>query len=405
MSWTGPKELKAQLAQLWERGELLRDLVTGATRFPLRLTLKTPGSADITDRFDAVRKWVAELTTMDAVRIAWREVQHRVQGAQKLPASVWIETVDDAMRWLGKRRERESFAAQVHATRQTHPALLLWLERRPLRALELGTEWPRLLAVISWLIAHPRPDMYLRQVDLPGVHSKFIEMHRNVLTELLDLALPADAIDHGKTGTNQFAARYGFLDKPSRIRFRLLDPALPIIAGTRYADVTLDAENFSRMALTVTRAFITENEINFLAFPPVRDALVIFGAGYGWSALARAAWLNNCSIHYWGDIDTHGFGILDQLRAEFDHVESFLMDRATLDTHVSVWGIEDKPLLADLQRLTRDEQALYDALRDNRIRTGLRLEQEHIGFHWLTRKLQELVDDTHASSSVTRSYD
>jgi hypothetical protein len=33
---------------------LLRDAVTGNARFPLRLALKVPGSADITDRFDAV---------------------------------------------------------------------------------------------------------------------------------------------------------------------------------------------------------------------------------------------------------------------------------------------------------------------------------------------------------------
>jgi hypothetical protein len=51
VSWTGPKELKAQLARLWERGELLDDAVTGHARFPLRLSSKSPNSADITDRF------------------------------------------------------------------------------------------------------------------------------------------------------------------------------------------------------------------------------------------------------------------------------------------------------------------------------------------------------------------
>lgn len=393
MSWTGPKELKAQLVQLWERGELLRDLVSGNTRFPLRLTLKSPTSADITDRFEAVRNWVAELTASDILRIEWREVQHRVQGAQKLPVSVWIETIDDALRWLGKHRERERFNAQLYATQQSHPAIMSWLERRPMRALELSAEWPRLMAVVSWLIAHPRPGIYLRQVDLPGIHSKFIEHHRNVLIELLDLALPVGAINHDKVGTSQFAARYGFLDKPLRIRFRLLDSTHQLIADSTDADVTLDAKNFSCLSLGVTRAFITENEINFLAFPPVRHAIVIFGAGYGWEALSRTAWLNKCSIHYWGDIDTHGFGILNQLRSAFDHVESFLMDRATLDAHALVWGVEDKPLLADLHRLTPEERALYDDLRDNRLRTGLRLEQEHIGFHWLKRELEKLVDN------------
>lgn len=53
-----------------------------------------------------------------------------------------------------------------------------------------------------------------RQVDLPGVHSKFIEAHRGVLAALLDLALPVDAVDITKAGVSQFAARYGFLEKP-----------------------------------------------------------------------------------------------------------------------------------------------------------------------------------------------
>jgi hypothetical protein len=390
--WTGAKELKAQLARLWERGELLRDLVTGNARFPLRLSLKSPSSADITDRFDAVRAWAAELGAMDCVRIEWQEVRHRVQGAQKLPAGVWIDTVEDALAWLGKRREWDRFSAQVATTRQTHPAVLPWLEKRPLQALALSTEWPRLLDVVAWLVAHPRPGIYLRQVDLPGVHSKFIETHRSVLAELFDLALPADAVDVGKTGVGQFAARYGFLEKPTRIRLRVLDPALQAVPGATCPDVTLDADSFSRLTLAVRRVFITENETNFLAFPQVRDAIVIFGAGYGWDALARSRWLKHCAIHYWGDIDTHGFGILDQLRGYFAHVESFLMDRATLDAHAAVWGNEDKPLSADLHRLTPDEKTLYDDLRDNRIRAGLRLEQEHIGFRWLARRLQQLLD-------------
>ena len=399
MTWTGPKELKAQLTRLWERGELLRDAVTGNVRFPLRMSLKSPTSADITDRFNEVREWAAELAATSSVRVEWQELRHRVQGAQKLPACVWVETLDDALTWLGKRKDWERFSAQVSTTRQIHPALLSWLERRPQQALELSAEWPQLLAVVIWLVDHQRPGIYLRQVDLPGVHSKFIEAHRGVLAELLDLALPVDAVDSGKTGISQFSARYGFLEKPTRIRFRVLDPSIRVVPGLTSPDVTLDADSFSCLDLNAQRVFITENETNFLAFPPACNAIVIFGAGYGWDALSRSRWLNNCSIHYWGDIDTHGFGILDQLRGHFDHVVSFLMDRATLDEHASVWGSEDKPLRVDLHRLTPEESALYDALRDNRIRPGLRLEQEHIGFHWLSHRLQHL-DGTGTSNSA-----
>ncbi|PSJ16161.1 DUF3322 domain-containing protein [Nitrosomonas supralitoralis] len=401
MTWTGPKELKSQLVRLWERGEFLRDVVTGNARFPLRLSLKSPSSADITDRFEAVRAWAAELAATNSVRVDWQELRHRVQGAQKLPASVWVESLENTLSWLGKRREWERFSAQVSVTRQTHPALLPWLEKRPLQALELSVEWPQLLAVVTWLVEHPRSGLYLRQVDLPGVHSKFIEAHRSVLAELLDLTLHTDAVDHSKTGIGQFSARYGFLEKPTRIRFRVLDPAIRAVPGSVCPDVTLDADSFSLLTIPVRRVFITENETNFLAFPQVDDAIVIFGAGYGWDALARSHWLQNCSIHYWGDIDTHGFGILDQLRGYFDHVDSFLMDRSTLDAHTAVWGSEDKPLRMDLHRLTPKESALYDDLRDNRIRGKLRLEQEHIGFHWLAQCLEQLLDDTTAPHSGT----
>ncbi len=397
MTWTRPHELKAQLLRLWTRGDLLRAVVTGQAHFPLRLSLKSPHSTDITERFNEVRDWAAELAATNAVRVEWQTLRHRIQGAQKLPVSVWVESLDDALTWLGKRKDGERFAAQVAVTRQTHPALLPWLEKRPLQALELVAEWPPLLAIVTWLVAHPRPGIYMRQVDLPGVHSKFIETHRGVLTELLDLALPLSAVDRSKTGISQFAARYGFLEKPMRIRFRVLDPTILIVPGSASPDVTLDADSFSRLDLDLQRVFITENETNFLAFPPVVHALVIFGAGYGWDALARSHWLKHCAIHYWGDIDTHGFGILDQLRGHFAHVNSLLMDRATLQAHADVWGHEEKPLRVDLQRLTAAERALYDDLRDNRIRVGLRLEQEHIGFHWLTHRLQLLDDPTAAA--------
>lgn len=392
MKWSTPEDLRAQLARLWARGELLRDRVTGNVRFPLRLTLRTPASADVTDRFDAVRAWAAALAAATPLRIEWQEVRHRVQGAQRLPAGAWVESLADALAWLGKRREHERFCGLLALTRQAQPALLAWIEKRPLQALELSAEWPRLLAVVAWLVDHPRPGIYLRQVDLPGVHTKFIEAHRGVLAELLDLALPADAVDSSKTGVSQFAARYGFLEKPKRIRFRVLDPAIRVLSGPTYPDLSVDAESFSRLEIAVRRVFITENETNFLAFPPLRDAIVIFGAGYGWDALARSHWLNNCAMHYWGDIDTHGFAILDQLRGYFAHVDSFLMDRKTLEAHSAVWGSEDKPLRADLHRLRPEECALYDDLRDNRIRAGLRLEQEYVGFNWLGHRLELLPD-------------
>ncbi len=391
MSWTTASDLKAQLARLWERGELLRPLVTGETRFPQRLTLKGPSSSELVGCFEAVRGWIADLVAIPRIRIEWREVNHRVYGSQRLPQSLWVDTLDDALALIGKRADAASFDSLLALTHAKIPTLVPWLAKRPLQVVELAERWSRLLDIVAWMREHPRPGIYLRQVDIPGIHSKFIEAHRGVLSELFDLALPANVVADNLPGASQFARRYGFLGKPTRIRLRVLDEGLALVPGTALPDLTLDAGSFAKLDAPVRRAFITENETNFLAFPPVPDSIVIFGAGYGWDALANAEWLSNCSIHYWGDIDTHGFAILDQLRRRFAHAASFLMDQPTLMSHEALWGSEPDQVVHDLPSLTEAERALFDDLRDNRIRNNLRLEQERIGFGFVRDALADRI--------------
>ena len=415
MRWTPPADLRTQVRRLWDRGKILSSLATGETFFPIRLVLKRPSAAELRDHFDEARTWSASLRAMPHVRLTMREFRHRVSGANALPHEAWIDTVEDAVAWMGKQRETAAFRRVVEATGDRQPSLLPWLARRPLQALQLAGDWDRLLDVVGWLQDHPRPGVYLRQMDVPGVHSKFVEARRGVIGELLDCALPPESIDAGAAGAAGFARRYGFLDKPERIRFRVLDPARALLpgghiqdamhdAGTSVAgiggdgtgggciqDVTLDARTFAALDTGVSRVFITENEINFLAFPRMKDAMAIFGAGYGFESLGQAHWLARCRLFYWGDIDTHGFAILDELRGHFDQVESFLMDRDTFLAFESLWGTESSPIDRDLPRLTAGERALYDDLRDNRIGTNLRLEQERIGFAWVRNKLSRLA--------------
>ena len=393
VSWTTATELRSQVQRLWDQGRLLACLVDAGETFPLRLVLKTPRSAELSERFDAVRDWARALQAEAGAgyRLVQREARHRVIGANSLPDEAWVDTPADALRLIGKQRDARRFSAVIDATRDRLPVLLPWLGAQPLRALALAAEWPLLLDVVAWGAAHPRPGIHLRQVDLPGIHTKFIEEHRAVLSALLDLALPADAVDGRVTGAAQFAQRYGFRGKPIRVRFRILDAGRALLGTGVEEDITLGAEAFARLDPALSQVFITENEVNYLAFPPRADSLVIFGAGYGFEMLGAAPWLQRRAIHYWGDIDTHGFAILDQLRAHFAHVESFLMDRATLFAHRVHWVEEARPTLRDLSRLSPDERALFDDLRWKRLAdTPLRLEQERIGFGWVEAALATL---------------
>ncbi len=381
--WTTPDDLRQQVQRLWERGRLLAERVAPSGTFPLRLALKAPGSADWSDRFDAVRTWARSLQQQapQGYRVVLRDVRHRVLGHNAVPGEVWIDTLDDALALIGKQRAAQRFDALVAQARERQPALLPWLQAQALRALDLADDWPRLLDVVGWLQTHPRPGIYLRQVDLPGIHSKFIEAHRGVLAELLDRALPAEAID---AGSSRFEPRYGWRSKPVRVRLRVLDVRQALLPTGAEQDLTLTHEAFIQLNPAASRVFITENETNFLCFPPMEDALVIFGAGYGVDMLAQAGWLQQRRVGYWGDIDTHGFAILDQLRGVLPHAQAQLMDRDTLMAHRAQWVDEPEPVQRDLPRLRPAEQALYDELRWQRIEPrALRLEQERLSFGWV----------------------
>lgn len=391
MRWTTPADLKTQVKKFWDCGFLLAAVVGGEALFPRRLMLKGPDSRELSERFPEVRDWIAGLSAAaEYYRIEWRSINHRIIGTNEIPAAIWIDTLEDALALLGKRRAADQFAALVELTVDKQPELIPWLTRRPLRALELAEDWPRLLEIVAWLLRHPRPAIYLRQIDLPGVHSKFIEGHRGVLAELLDLVLPEEAIDATRTGVGGFCRRYGFLDKPSRVRFRVLDPNIRLLPGAADQDITLTQSAFASLDLPVATVFITENEINFLAFPDVPDALVVFGAGYGIDNLATAPWLHQKDIFYWGDIDTHGFAILNQLRGFLPHVVSFLMDQQTLLAHRALWGIEMQPETGALTRLNSEECILYEQLSQNHWGERVRLEQERIRFDLLLDVLHEL---------------
>ncbi|MES2088745.1 MAG: DUF3322 domain-containing protein [Pseudomonadota bacterium] len=384
--WTSASALREQVRKRWDKGELLAERVASHNLFPMRLTLRGPSSGELSERFDAVRSWAFELQqgTRHGYRLVMRDVRHRIIGQNSVPAEIWVDSLDDAVRWLGKASEVKAFDALVALTRQQQPALLTWLQRQPLRALALADQWSHLLAFVGWMQGHPQPGIYLRQVDLRGIHSKFIETHRSVLADLLDLVLPFDVINADASGGAQFARRYGFRDKPLRVRFRWLDSKASGWISGGDGDYTVSQVAFARLRPAVEHVFITENEINFLSFPEVANSLVVFGAGYGFEALANADWLHHGKLHYWGDIDTHGFAILDQLRAHHPHATSFLMDRQTLLAHRPQWTVESQATLRDLPRLSPEEGALYDDLRWMRLSDqSLRLEQERIDFGWV----------------------
>jgi hypothetical protein len=111
--------------------------------------------------------------------------------------------------------------------------------------------------------------------------------------------------------------------------------------------------------------------------------------GYGVTSLAEATWLKTKRIIYWGDLDTHGFAMLSRLREIFPHVESMLMDNATLAANFNLCVTEAASVKEIPVGLTTTERATFNALLSANGVT-LRLEQERIPFGQLATFLRTI---------------
>ncbi|MDP3893084.1 DUF2220 domain-containing protein, partial [Nocardioides sp.] len=141
------------------------------------------------------------------------------------------------------------------------------------------------------------------------------------------------------------------------------------------------------LSLRPRTARVVENEITYLSVDVPRDGVVIWGKGFEVDRVGRLPWLSEVDVTYWGDIDTHGFAILDRLRAWLPQTQSALMDRATLVAHHDRWGGEERPTKASLPRLTPEELAVYTDLVTDALGERVRLEQERIDWVWVQDRL------------------
>jgi hypothetical protein len=321
----------------------------------------------------------------ERVTVTHRVVKGRNLGENSLPTRVRIDSFEQLCSLLGTTRDVRILDDILTKTRSKVPALVEWVVAHPLIAIDQHEIWDKLLATVAWISVRSATELYLRQIDVEGVDTKFVDQHRKLLDQLLTTVLSDERIDANYTATD-FARRFRFRPKPAYTRFRMFQSQPSIANGL--SEITVRSEELAKLEIVCSVVFVIENEISYLAFPPVPDSLVIFGSGFDVITLRDLPWLHDKEIVYWGDVDTHGFDILSRLRAEFETVTSLLMDYDTLAAHRSQWGSEPSPTNRSLVNLTVDEATLYHDLVEDRYGRAVRLEQERVRFSWLHESIR-----------------
>lgn len=388
--------LRKKALRFWP--DVLKGRAEGMLPFPWEIQTGVPSSAQMLEDFQAVREWAQELRTLALkhnLKIIECSVPHRRLGTQSLPQQLVFEDRGSYLSFIKKEDDFISFERAFESTRELLPELLPWLKCNLSLFERHLSIWHLVLKVARRYRERPFPNVYLRQLDIPEVDTKFVETHHRLLRKVLKFLLDGEKNDDPSDASLAgFCRQFGFrIDEPL-VRFRWLDESITS-QTLGLSDLTVPLNAFAAMKCPASRIFITENKINGLCFPAVPDAMVIFGLGFGIEMLSSVEWMKERRIFYWGDIDTHGFAMVARLRQMFPKVVTFLMDAPTFHAGREFWVREPVPESRSfpVENLTAEERALFEELRTNVHGVQLRFEQERIPMGLLDKELSRVLNE------------
>lgn len=350
------------------------------------LSLRPPNERQALADLGKMSAWVDEWHAVpEQGLVEWSERHWSSVGTQLLPVRLSLGRAVDVAGFAGRSdswelvsRRMQELACHLHSSWSHElfgcdPKALTTAGRRcaPIHASLDEGDWRMLLLVLDWLASHPGERRYVRQLPIRGIDTKWLEGHQGGI----------DPIVSALTGTP-----LSFAEPPKLVRIRFLDPEL---APGGLTDLEAAPRELALLPRTPHLAIVCENLVNTLVIPAMPGAVAIHGGGYAVSALAGITWLAHTRILYWGDLDSHGFAILNELRAHHPHAESLMMDERTLAAHRDLCVVEPKPFLGALPSLTPAEQSTLDLLRG--APQPLRLEQERIEWAYALDRLEEAV--------------
>ncbi|MES2743098.1 MAG: Wadjet anti-phage system protein JetD domain-containing protein [Pseudomonadota bacterium] len=371
-----PPEIRQLLARRFEQRHASWLTAGGSDGdWPLTLTLGAPGEPATLLQADAVRAWAdAWRGWRGPGQLQWVERRWRTLGTQSLPHKLVLDGPDQVASWIGQDGRWGRAGARAERVLARWPKLAPRLGRLfGVLADYEDADFERLLDLLTWLLAHPASGLYPRQLPVAGIDSKWLEVRKAVLVEWLTAARGAPPDEA------EFYVVCGLRRPPLPIRLRILDPTLRARLGG-LGDISAPLDELARLDLPATVLLIVENLQTGLALGDLAGTVAIMGLGYGVDALARLPWLPTAAL-YWGDIDTHGYAILQRARGYLPRLTSVLMDEATLRRFQRLCVFEKTQHGAsELALLTEDEQRVYGALKRNEWGQQLRLEQERIAW-------------------------
>lgn len=364
-------ELRARAKRMFDR-DARAWAASGDSSAVLALPLHPPTERAALLDLDATRRWVEAWRAAglgDDIDIQWSSRHWSRVGTQEVPERAIVRGGDAIARVAGEEAAWNLLANRLSALRSLagddeNAQAVLRSQARAIAALE-SDDFLRLVDVLAWLRDNPASGRMVRELPIRGIHTKWIEARRGLVESLHRVITGADGL--------------GLREPSPLMRMRFLDPALALGGLT---DVSAPVDDLARLAIRPDRVYVFENLATVLAMPHVPGAVAIHGGGHRVDLVARLPFAQ--SVTYWGDLDSHGFAILHQLRARGVNATSVLMDTETLFAHEDLWVGDPEPNTAVFGHLTAEESTTLRLLSSE---GNLRLEQERIPWEYAVARL------------------
>ena len=377
--------VKKKVLKLYESGAFFRSFMEDTSLFPLSIKLKTPSQKSLRENMVTLFDEINALEKLQ-LQVEYREFSFKSLGVQKLPVSVVIESAEIFLKFLGKTREFAEYK-KAYENAISHFSNLKNLFLAKPNMLLLHKEiLEELLAVCHFFTKNPQPNIYIRELSIKGVDTKFIQNYIGVVDAFLATTLDEKHFDTTitKLSYSGFEKKYGLKYELPLVRFRILDETLKIHG---LDDISLTTQAFEKLDLACKNVFIVENKITMLSFMNLKNSIVVFGNGYGVGMIKNAKWLKDKDIYYWGDVDMDGFAILSQARGYFPQVQSLFMDEETIENFTDLAVSSKESKVKKLNYLTDLEDTVYMRLQSDYYKENFRLEQERIPFKYIREKM------------------
>jgi len=356
------------------------------------VNLGIPKEKQALKQVEDVRAWVAVWQAWNGSgSLSWSNRRWRKLGTQPVPEKLSLASPSEVAQWIGEagrwERAQQRYQELIGRWSQLASKLPRYFA---ILADYSEVDYRRLVDMLAWIEQHPASNLYPRQLPVSGLDSKWLEKRKRLLADLVD-GLRGESSDESDFISSDFYGRCGLKAPPQLIRLRILDDNLRQQLGG-LCDLSSPWEQLAEIGLPASNVFIVENLQTGLAFGDLPGSVVIMQLGYGVDVLGRLPWVASAHCVYWGDLDTHGFAILNRARGYLPELKSVLMDEATCRSHQDLWVEEkDQHAAQTLPLLTDTEQAVYQAIKRNVWGQNLRLEQERIAWDIAWKALRQAI--------------